>query len=120
METNGKVVIVVAIIGAIATIAAAIIAQIRHPPGSSDPDTSGPTSISQMTCPPIPPVTGGDGPTRDGYVWVHGYVDWVNNDWKQTSGHWERRRADGRTQARIPGYWDTSEQRCVWILSRDQ
>jgi hypothetical protein len=114
METTGKVVIAAAVIGAIATIASALI--------SKGPSTNGhpPPPPPPTTCPSIPPVSAQSPPPKDGYVWVPAYVDWVHNEFKVTAGHWERRRADGTSPVRIPGYWDTSQQRCVWIPSRLQ
>ena len=130
MESAGKIAIAVAVIGAIATIGSSIITKCT----SDTTDTTG-TSTS-ISCPDIPPVTGGQTVTgghpvtrdhrdtggqpaaRKQYVWVPGYVDWVAGRFKEISGHWEYPRADGKSAIRIPGYWDTSQHRCVWIPSR--
>jgi hypothetical protein len=112
VETAGKIAIAVAVIGAIATIGSAIISKVT----TATTDTTG-TSTS-ISCPDIPPVTGGQPAARKGYVWVPAYVDWAAGQFKEISGHWEHPRANGKSAIRIPGYWDTSQQRCVWIPSR--
>jgi hypothetical protein len=130
MDHTGKTAIVVAVIGLVGALGAAVIAV-----GPSL--ISQPPEIATVTCDPIPAVEETPPAPPSGQVRRHvgdkvvvevrnpdDYI-WRPTDFKLSStgglervnGGWQRRAAGG-TYSYVPGNWDTSTGRCVWVRGK--
>src|SRR5688500_5427973 len=112
---DGKTAVVVAVIGLLATIGAALIANpslLSRRPATRLPPTP---EIATLTCDPIPPVKDETRPPRPpsgtNYVWVPTDFQLSSTGkLERFGGHWARPKAGGPHRY-VPGHWDTSTGR---------
>jgi len=74
-------------------------------------------TIGAATCDPIPAVEERSPPPKEGQVWVPTDFKLSSGKLEAVLGHWERKRADGKTTY-IPGHWDIGTGRCVWVRGK--
>lgn len=109
MDLAGKTAIVVAIITVVGGMAVALI-NIAPQILSRTPV---PSSVV-AACPPIPPSEENSPEPREGYMWFPADFRLTSSgELERQAGHWERARAEKHIY--VPGHWDPSKERCVWI-----